>query len=50
VTEPGRYTLHLEYVASDVRQGIIISSIALPVWVIVLTALEILSRRKGDGG
>jgi hypothetical protein len=50
VPEPGPCTLHLEYVASDVRQGIVISGIALAVWVIVLTALEIRSGRKGDGG
>jgi hypothetical protein len=48
VPEPGRWVLHLDYVATDVRQGMLITAVALPLWVIVLTAFVILSRRRGE--
>jgi hypothetical protein len=45
IPEPGRWTLHLEYVADDVRQGIMITAVAWSVWILVLGAWALRSRR-----
>jgi hypothetical protein len=47
VPGPGRWTLHMEYVASDVAQGILVSAVAALLWVIALAWVAARSRWRG---
>jgi hypothetical protein len=42
----GRWTLHLEYVASDVTRGLIISGVSWLVWGFLLAGVAVWSRRR----
>ncbi len=46
VPGPGRWTLHLEYVASDVTEGLAISGVSWLVWCLVLGSVAAWERRK----
>ncbi len=46
VPGPGRWTLHLEYVATDVTQGLVISSASWLIWCLMIAAAAIRARRK----
>ena len=46
VPGPGRRTLHLEYVASDIGEGLAISAACWLVWCLVIAVLALLERRK----
>ena len=49
VPGPGRWMLHLEYVASDVTRGLWISALAWPIWLAVLAALAWRARMGRQG-
>ncbi|HMF35388.1 MAG TPA: hypothetical protein VKF17_02060, partial [Isosphaeraceae bacterium] len=46
VPGPGRWTLHLEYVATDVTQGLAISSASWLVWCLMIAAAAVRARGK----
>ncbi|MGO9811699.1 MAG: hypothetical protein ACLP53_13110, partial [Isosphaeraceae bacterium] len=46
VPGPGRWTLHLEYVASDVAWGLAISSASWLVWCLIIAAVAVRARGK----
>jgi hypothetical protein len=50
VSEPGRWTLRLEYDAADVRQGLAISAGSWLAWACLIVTLELRSGRKGASG
>jgi hypothetical protein len=47
VPGPGRWTLHLEYVARDVRAGLVISAASWLVWCLVAAAAAVRTRGRG---
>ena len=46
VPGPGRWTLHLEYVATDVTQGLAISSASWLAWCLMIAAAAVRARAK----
>jgi len=46
VPAPGRWTLHLEYVATDVTRGLAISSASWLIWCLVIAAAVVRERGK----
>jgi hypothetical protein len=46
VPGPGRWTLHLEYVATDVSQGLAISSVSWLIWCLIIAAAALRARGK----
>ncbi len=46
VPGPGRWTLHLEYEASDVTEGLAISGVSWLVWCLVVGSVVVWERRK----
>ena len=46
VPGPGRWTLHLQYVANDIREGLAISAVSWLVWCLIIALVALLERRK----
>jgi hypothetical protein len=46
VPGPGSWTLHLEYVASDVSQGLAISSVSWLVWCLIVATTAVRTKRR----
>lgn len=49
VPGPGRWTLRLEYVATDVSRGLAISAVSWPVWCLIIAAVAVRARGKEMG-